>query len=510
MEGSGNKGRFIGIDALFQYTGSGVQLFSGMVFYIIVVRLFNTSEVGAIALFVAIVGLFNVIFSFGLGTAAQHFVSYNLGKGDYSSVRKTVFKIIFYGFIFSICGLISLLLLAPVISIVFLHTTRDAELVRLLGIVLVGNIMFGVLNGAMLGIQNFKLSAIINIIIWIVYYFASVGFAFFLRSIDTIVFGWVIGIFAGVTADFIAVLSSIRKYGRNGAPPSNSRLFLYSLPVLLSGIITYGAGSADRFIVSGLLSLSALGVYNFSLLIASSIAFLAVPFNNILMPKFSEFYGRGEIVKIAPLSKVSITMLSYFYVPSALGIAALAPIILNLLGGSQYMGGVLPLRIIMFSTAFFISQNILSQVVASVRRTWIFMFSSGVALLANVIFSIFLIPKFGLVGAALGFSSVYAVTFMVLEYFALKEKIAEFDLSGLIKVWVSALVMFLVVDILSNYIGLELWLLPLYIVMGALAYFIMSKGLGVFRKESNELILSLFPVHLNKIRKIIYYVLLSR
>ena len=205
-----------------------------------------------------------------------------------------------------------------------------------------------------------------------------------------------------------------------------------------------------------------------------------------------------------------IYFLSYFYVPSALGIAALSPIILNLLGGSQYMGGVIPLRIIMFSTAFFISQNILSQVVASVRRTWIFMFSSGVALLANVIFSIFLIPKFGLVGAALGFSSVYAVTFMVLEYFALKEKIAEFDLSGLIKVWVSALVMFLVVDIISNFIGLELWLLPLYIVMGALVYFVMSKGLGVFRKESNELILSLFPVHLNKIRKFIYYVLLSR
>ena len=106
--------RSIGMDAIFQYTGSGVQLFSGAIFYIIIVRLFSTSSVGAIALFLAIVGLFNVIFSFGLGTAAQHFTSYNLCIGNYASVKKTIYKIIFLGFILSIAGFLSLLTVSAI------------------------------------------------------------------------------------------------------------------------------------------------------------------------------------------------------------------------------------------------------------------------------------------------------------------------------------------------------------------------------------------------------------
>ncbi len=510
MEESRGHTRFIGVDALFQYTGSGVQLFSGMVFYIIIVRLFNSTAVGAIALFVAIIGLFNIVFSFGLGTAAQHFTSYNLGKGDHASVRKTIEKIIAYGFMFSILGFVSLLILAPEISIVFLHSDGYIELVRILSVVLVGNVMFGILNGTLLGIQNFRLSALISIIIWVTYYFVSVAFAFYLRSIDTIVFGWVIGIFAGVAIELIAVLTSIRKFLGQGRAPSNGHLMMYSLPILLSGIISVGASSADRFIVSGLISLSSLGVYNFSLLIASSIGFLASPFNNILMPKFSEFLGKGEKDKIAPVVKVSTTLLSYFYVPSALGIAALAPIILNLLGGNQYIGGATPLRIIMFSTAIFISQNILSQAVASIRKTRIFIYSSGLALAANVVFSLVLIPKFGLIGAALGYSSVYGVTFLILYFFARREGIIGFDLYGLAKLWIVSLIMFFTVDYVSDIIGLKISLLPAYILLGAAIYISLGKAIGIFKRESNELILSLFPPYFKKTRWFISSLLLSR
>ena len=74
-----------GIDAIFQFTGSGVQLFSGAIFYVIIVRLFTTTAVGAIAFFLAVVGLFSIVFSFGLGSAAQHFISYHIGKNDFQA-----------------------------------------------------------------------------------------------------------------------------------------------------------------------------------------------------------------------------------------------------------------------------------------------------------------------------------------------------------------------------------------------------------------------------------------
>ena len=176
MDVSGPQTRFIGVDALFQYAGSSVQLFSGFVFYTIAVRLFDTTDMGAIAIFLAIVGLFNIIFSFGLSTASQHFTSYNLGKGDYPSVKKTIYRIIKYGFTLSLLGLITLEILAEGISIVFLHSAKFTVLVRILGVVLFGNILFGILNGTILGIQQFRISAIISIFIWITYYLVRLNF----------------------------------------------------------------------------------------------------------------------------------------------------------------------------------------------------------------------------------------------------------------------------------------------------------------------------------------------
>ena len=505
MQASGSQSSFIGIDALFQYAGSGVQLFSGFVFYTISVRLFNTADMGAIAIFIAIVGLFNIVFSFGLSTASQHFTSYYLGKGDFPSVKKTIYRIIKYGLFLSLLGLLTLEILAGEISLIFLHSDRFTILVRILGVVLFGNVLFGILNGTILGIQQFRLSAIISIIIWITYYFGALGFAVLLRSIDTIVFGWLIGITLGVIIELMVLLSSVKKYLDGGGAPSSSRIVGYSFPILLSGIISYGSAYADRFIVSGILNLSSLGIYNFSLLIAGAIGFMSIPFNNILMPKFSEMFGRNEKERIGSTVGVSSTLLSYFYVPSALGIAALAPMILNLLsGGETYLPGAAPLRIIMFFTAIFITQNILTQAIASVRRTKLFLYSSGFALSTNVVLSMFLIPRYGLIGAAFGYSSVYPITFVILYYFAKKESLIYFDVSGMLKVWGSAILMFIVVDYASDLIGFNVIYLPAYIILGAVVYVGLAKLMRIFKSENKDLILSLFPSRFIFLRRLLY------
>ena len=508
MDSSLGASKSLGIDALFQSAGSGVQLFSGTLFYIIAVRLFNTTQIGAISLFVAIVGLFNIVFSFGLSTAAQHFTSYNLGRGDYASVKRTTYRILVLSASLSFAGFITLEALAGEISVIFLHSTGYTELVRLLGVVLLGSILFGILNGIMLGIQLFRLSAILSIIIWVIYYFGAIIFAIFLRSIETIVFGWLIGIFLGVIAELFILLFTMRKHLGLGVPPTNFSIIRYSAPILLAGIISYGAMYADRFIVSGLMSLSYLGIYNFSLLVASAITFIVSPFNNILMPKFSEYFGRGEMGSIASTVSVSSTLLSYVYVPSALGIAALAPMILNLLAGSGYISGSAPLMIIMFFSALFITQNIIIQAISAIRRTKLFLYSSAIALLGNAVLSIILIPHLQLIGAALGYSSVGFLSFLVLFYYGRREGVASFDLSGLFKIWVSAILMFLGVYTFSDFIGHSLILLPLYIGTGAILYFVLSKMLGIFRGESKELILSLFPDRYMAFKKLLMFLVL--
>ena len=508
MDGARTQTRFIGIDAIFQYAGSVAQIFSGLVFYLIAVRLFSLSSIGAIALFLAIVGLFNILFSFGLSTASQHFTSYSLGMGDYDTARKIIYRILFFSVGLSLAGLFTLQILASYISTLLLHSPKYIETVRVLGIVLFGNTMFGILNGVVLGLQRFRLSAIISVIIWVTYYFGAIMFALYMKSISAIVFGWMIGIFTGVIIELIVILLPIKKHRGKGNPPPNLVILKYSVPVLFSSLISYGAAYADRFIVSGLLNLASLGVYNFALLIASAISFLSIPFNNILLPKFSEFFGRGDKEKIRSTAEISATLLSYFYVPSALGIAALSPIILNILAGSEYISGSMPLRIIMFFTALFITQNILIQAIASIKKTRLFLYSSFLSLMGNIIISIVLIPPLGLIGASLGFSSVYVITFAILYYFARKEYVLSLDIKGITKIWLAAILMFSIVNYFSLLFGSYPIYLPFYIFIGTAIYIILTKIMGIFRVESKELILSIFPSKLGILKRLLLLLVL--
>ena len=508
MDGWASSANSIGIDAIFQYTGTGAQLFSGIMFYIIIVRIFDSTSVGAIALFVAIIGLFNMIFTFGLNTAAQHFTSYSLGVGDYASLKRTVIKFIGYGLGFSSLSFFTLFFLSPLISIFLLHSANYSYLVRTLSIVLFGNVMFWILNGTILGIQRFRLSAIINIIIWVIYYFGALVLAIFYRSINLIIMGWIFGIFMGVIIELLFVLLAMKNFRVVGTAPSHKSVFTYSLPVLLSGLMSYGAAYADRFIVSGFLNLSYLGIYNFALLIATSIGFLAVPFNNILMPKFSEMYGQDRKYDIQQTVAASTTLLSSFYIPAATGIIALSPMILKMLGGSIYAQGALPLQIIMIFTSLFITQNIFVQAIASVRRTKLLIYSSLVGLSLNILISYLLIPKYGLVGAALGYSSVFASSFSILYFYGKRESLVRLDLFCHLKILFASFVMFSLIFSLRLFFGNDLIYLSIYIPTGFIVYITAARKIQVFKSENKELILSLFPENHVRIKRLISYFIL--
>lgn len=500
-------GTSIGIDALFQYTSSGVQVFSGMVFYVIIAHIFNTTAVGAIALFVAIIGLFNSIFSFGLGSAAQHFTSYSLGLRDYPSVRSTIVRVVLLGFVLSIASFITLIIISPWLSILFLHTFKYTLLIRLLSVVLFGYVLFGILNGTLLGMQGFRISAVINIAIWISYYFMALFLTLLAHSLVVVIIGWMGGIFIGVFVEILVIFRTIKNYAGDGKPPSNNLLIKYSIPILFSGLISYSAVYADRFIVAGLLTLNQLAVYNFSLLMVSAVTFIVVPFNNIIMPKFSELYGKGSRATIAKHVRATGIMLSSLYVPTSLTIAALSPFLLEMFGGTAYVSGQLSLTIIMIFSSLFIIQNVFAQAIASVRKTHLLVISSSIALTCNLLISIALVPSLGLTGAALGFSAVYASLFAVLSFMSLKEKLLSIDLVGLAKIWGSSLFLFAVLKMFMSFNSEDPLLILAYIILAIILYLLIMRALRTFSNEDKMLILSFFPEGDNLVKSIISFIL---
>ena len=80
----GAEKEYVGISAIYQFLGNGVQVVSGSLFYIFAARIFPPSDLGVIALFISIVGLFGIVFTVGLNSAITHFISSNLNSKVYS------------------------------------------------------------------------------------------------------------------------------------------------------------------------------------------------------------------------------------------------------------------------------------------------------------------------------------------------------------------------------------------------------------------------------------------
>lgn len=491
----------IGTDAILQYFGSGAQLFSGLIFFVLVARMFDTKSVGLISLLVAILGLLNVIFSFGLGLSAKHYISYYIGLYDYSAVKRIMHRIILFSLILSVSGMFILFISAPFISVLLLHSSEYSGLIRFLGIVLMGYVLFSTLNGSLLGLQSFKLSSIVNMFVWTLYYLGGIALAIYIHSVTMIIAGWAIGMLLGVTIEITVIMKKIASFGdKTSLKVSNRALFSYSFPILMSGIIGYGAAYADRLIVAGMMNLYSLGIYNIALLISSSVGFVSIPFNNMLTPKFSEYFGNGRKSDIAGSVGLTTMLLNSLYIPGALGVGALSSMVMHLIGGPSYESGASSLTIVMVISAIFISRNILTQAMAAVKQTRALFIASSAALATNIVITVTLIPLLGITGAALGFSSVYVANFVILYIYSKREGVMSYDMRGNSVIWMASIAMFVVIKVMEKIFGLTLINLPTYIIIGLLTYLLLIKLLRAFQKESQDIIISLFPQKFKRIR----------
>ena len=487
----------------FQYVSSIALVLAGFIFYIYIIHFYSSELVGTVALLLAITSLLNIFFSLGLGYGLQHYISYHMGKKEYGLIKEMITKFLLIGLSLGILSLLAIYLTSPIFAMLFFHTFKYILLVKYLGIDLLFMVLSTFLSGILIGLQNFKSQALWNIVgIFITYSLPVVLLATFNNSIF-IVLGWAAGYALSSVAYMLIIMKRVKHMSGNGGGIKVSPVFSYALPIFLASLIGYGASYVDRFVVSYLLNLSLLGVYNFALLISSAIGFIVVPFATILLPKMSEMYGLNKKEEIRKYVAKGIELISTIYVPIAMLVAALSPSLLLFLSSSTYLPASVPVSIVLMVSSLFVSGNILSVSLQGIRKTRIFLITSSLALMSNFIISILLIPRYQMIGASIGYSSITVVSFFILYHYARKFEILKFELAKITKIYVSGFVMFFIIVALQSMFPYSPLLLLGYIVLGFAIYSGMIKVMRTFSREDLDFIMLLIPWWLQKVRVVI-------
>ena len=483
----------IGSALSYQYFSALAFTVSGAIFYIVVAKILPTYDLGAISLLIAISNILNILFSFGFPTAAQHFISFHMGKGDRIETYSIAKRLITMSAVLSIASLVFTLLTARFFAIVFFHNPYDTYLVEAASIYVAGSILFGVFHGTALGFQIFRIDALI--------YLSSVSFSYFLGLALLLVFHGIIFLLVGIAICYFSGSGMYIIYMFYKRPSIRERsyktslqsVFSYSWPVVLSGMLGVGASYVDRFVVAWFLNLSTLGVYSFVLLIASSLSFLSGPITNILLPKLSEYFSTHQNEKLSFGVNLSSTILILIYAPIALGVAAIGPIVLTWLAEPVYASGSIALIVLLGISSIFVLSGVLTSMILAVRKTRVYVVITALTLVSNVALSFLLIPKLGMLGAAISNSSVSVVAFVVLYYYAKMADLKNFDWVTILRIWLSSLGMFFLVTVERIEMGNFARMLPLYILSGGAIYVVLVNLTHSLRRMKKDEFLSLVP-----------------
>lgn len=379
------------------------------VYRIIVARSFGPEVYGLLSLATMILGFFVAIASLGLTDGVLRYVSIYRGKKESSKIYYTL-KISILVLFFS--GLISAAILffsSGFISEKIFHNVALEVYLQifsfLIPISLFANLFLYVLRAyervkAYSFLQNI-LQNIVKVVFLVL--FIILG----LKSHNALAFSF----FSGTLIMFILAFWLCRslipnliiesKLNESKKREVKVGLFLYSWPIIFSGIIGNIFYWTDSFMIGYFKSVEAVGLYNAAVPIAALLLVTQEIFMQLFYPIITREYSIKNFGVIKELSKQVSKWIFIINLPALLVMLIFPGVIINILFGSEYLVAQNSLRLLALSVFSTSIAGISASLIYMMGKSKLLLFNTVLFSVINVILNSIFIPLYGINGAAL-------------------------------------------------------------------------------------------------------------
>lgn len=335
-----------------------------LIFYLVLARELNTTEVGEVGFLALLQALFIGFTSGSFPSAATRFISRSLVAGDRQmagGVARTTLKM---SIAVAIPGLIVAGLFSLFLGQSILARSGASELLFL---TFLGGFLLDLMNlytSYFIGVGKFAQTLYQNIL----YVPLSRGLGLVLAlqfRVLGIVLGWAIG---GILTIFLSLYMWHGQLPRSTGYPIRP-LLAFSVPVFASALVTIGQQWGDIGIIYALLGAGILGPYY---VIVQSVSFLSAlwtPVNQAIYPALSASHSTGEMEAVSDRLSIAFRLVNLAVLPIAAALAAIAPTVLDIIYGPKYAGQSLALSILSLSSIFTAQGGLLVIVLQAVGRT---------------------------------------------------------------------------------------------------------------------------------------------
>ncbi|WP_261131475.1 oligosaccharide flippase family protein [Bacillus sp. Marseille-Q3570] len=364
------------------FLGKGSFLILSLVFSYVCTKFYGAETFGVYVYAFTIVQIFMV------------FVKLGLDSGLMYSIPKNGYKHITLSFLVNlICSFLVIL--------VFLFTIEDMYfkyMVPLIWFLSVEQLFFSIYRSVGKIKEyyyiNGLLSMVLRILLVIILYYIS-G-----KNEYSIAIGVYISFFISVFIYFSQHSSKFKKL------VFDKKYLLYSLPLVLSTMTGMLINRVDLLMIGKMLTFKEVGIYQIIVQISNITAVLLMIFNTVFAPEIAKLYHQGKQTELTNLYSKATKILALFSLILTIFIILFTPILLPIFGSDFILGEQ---ALIIRSLGQFVNIAVggvwwmLSMTGSPKYQLYVNLF----ALLLNFILNLFLIPQYGINGAA--FSSMVTI-----------------------------------------------------------------------------------------------------
>ncbi|WP_342764292.1 MULTISPECIES: flippase [unclassified Thermococcus] len=282
-------------------------------------------------------------------------------------------------------------------------------------------------------------------------------------------------------------------------------LFIFSLPLLLTGILDYVMGWTDSIMLGYYFDPDVVGLYNGAAPIARLIPLFLNSMGFLYIPIATTFFTTGNIEGLKKLYRTTTRWVFLLTFPVFVFIFAFPEVTIGLFFGSKYVEAGTALRILAAGFVFHVLLGLNGMSLTVIGETNANLVGNFFASVANVVLNILLIPIYGIEGAA----TATAVSYIIANIFRTswlykKTGVHPFSRSYLKQLFVG--IGMIVILKLANVSASSIWAALGVLVIFFVVYFALILVLRSVEKEDIELLFAVekkFGVSLGMLRKIL-------
>lgn len=494
----------------------------GLLYFIMLAHTFSDPseqwQMGAIALLSFILSLVQVIGTFALPYAAVKYISQHLAEGDSKKARAVVARVLQVSLLASSVAFMALFIPAEWLSSQMFGTTAYALLLRIIALCCTFTILNAGVGGFLQGMQKMRDFALISSAYTVSSALVGVYLLLFGWRLYAVALGWLAGLLVSFAAGIILIIKHLGVLER---PYPVRPLVKFSFPLYVADSVGFFVGWIDQLFLVSYMSLlpggaveaqRILGIYY----VAVRASLVPSLFSNsiiaALFPQLSELYTQRGASSMEDAFHVSTRYSVLIGFPLIIGLATLARPIIILFAGWYYVEAAEPLIIISIAALVWAIGAATRPILMTLERTALWSALSTFTVVLSALLSYITLAYLGLgmIGTAWA-RSLATIIGTALSLYALRRYIPlSFDKEALWKASVASAFMALAIvalDVVRNFVSpdsyeflvIRLHLLPIYIIVGASAYFLTLIALKAIKRRDVELVEEYLPKKLKRV-----------